>query len=129
MAVDDDATAERWGEMTLSLVSHLISSKWAVPVLLVLSARPLRRKQLKVMVNGINDDRLDAMLMRHQRWGLVNRSWIAGTRSDEPGYALTELGKSLLQVLEPLAAWQADHDDQLRANRQRWDGAHPATGR
>src|SRR5690349_12121425 len=78
---------------------ELISSKWSLPVLIALVDGPARRKHLKRRVEGINDDRLDATLTRHLRWGLIARDWIAGPRGDEPGYALTSLGRSLLDAL------------------------------
>ena len=110
------------------LAIELIASKWAVPVLLVLENQPSRRKQMKQALIGINDDRLDAALSRHLRWGLVERAWIAGPRTDEPGYELTPLGRSLLRSLASLSAWQEDHEAQLLANRHAWEQAHPSIG-
>jgi DNA-binding HxlR family transcriptional regulator len=126
MAIDDDALAASPSAVKLDIVINLIAAKWAVPVLLVLAAQPVRRKQLKQMLSGINDDRLDAALTRHLRWGLVERSWITGPRADEPGYALTELGESLLRSVGPLARWQSLHEAELLGKRHKWDRAHPA---
>ena len=109
------------------IVLELISTKWSLPILTALADQPVRRKQIKRQVRGINDDRLDATLTRHLRSGLVARDWIAGPRADEPGYALTPLGRSLLRALEPLAAWQHEHLGELVENRRRWDRSHPAS--
>lgn len=105
---------------------ELIATKWSLPILNALAEQPVRRKQLKRQLQGINDDRLDATLTRHLRSGLVERDWIAGPRADEPGYTLTPLGRSLLTSLEPLAKWQHEHLAELVEHRRRWDRIHPA---
>lgn len=109
-------------EFTLSLVS----AKWAVPILLAVRNAPLRRGQIKRAVRGINDDRLDATLLRHLRFGLVRRAWIDGPRSQEPGYELTELGQSILDRLDGFGSWDRDYGDLARTRAREWDLVHPA---
>ncbi|HPU40765.1 MAG: winged helix-turn-helix transcriptional regulator [Microthrixaceae bacterium] len=130
MAVNDEAIAATSPPAGPDLDAiDLIASKWAVPVLRALADHPVRRKQLKQALVGINDDRLDAALSRHLRWGLVVRAWIAGPRTDEPGYELTALGMSLLRSVDSLAAWQQRHEAELIENHRSWEQAHPAVDR
>jgi DNA-binding HxlR family transcriptional regulator len=105
----------------------LLSSKWALPVLVALSDGPARRKHLKRRAAPINDDRLDAALSHHLRDGLITHAWIPGPRRDEPGYALTELGHSLLGALSSLAGWHEDHGHAVAEHRRLWDASHPSS--
>ena len=104
----------------------LISAKWAVPILRAIDAAPMRRCQVKRVLRGINDDRLDATLHRHLRFGLVRRAWIDGPRSQEPGYELTERGRALLDRVDTFASWDREHGDAARAAAHEWDVSHPA---
>lgn len=108
---------------------ELVEPKWSLPILFELAERPARRKQLKRRLCGINDDRLDSTLTRQLRWGLVVREWIAGPRSDEPGYALTPLGRSMLRAFDPLVNWQGENATELDERRRIWDQSHPASAR
>ncbi len=84
---------------------------------------------LAFVVAPINDDRLDAALSHHLRDGLVADAWIPGPRRNERGYALTELGYSLLRALSPLARWHEEHGRSLDEHRRHWDASHPSARR
>ena len=109
------------------LALQLVATKWSLPILVALSNGPVRRHRLKHRLRVINNDRLDATLTRQLRWGLIEKVWIAGARTDEPGYAITPLGASLLCAFEPVARWQVRHRSELVNKRLRWDQAHPAS--
>ena len=61
--------------------------------------------------------------------GLVADAWIPGPRRNERGYALTELGYSLLRALSPLARWHEEHGRSLDEHRRHWDASHPSARR
>lgn len=122
MSESTDATHALVG---IEFALGLISAKWAVPILQAVEHAPIRRGQIKRTLRGINDDRLEATLHRHLRFGLVRRAWIDGPRSQEPGYELTDRGRALLDQVEEFASWDRDHGDAARASAREWDLSHP----
>lgn len=125
MVMSEPATAAH-ALVGIEFALGLISAKWAVPILRAVDGTAVRRGQIKRTLRGINDDRLDATLHRHLRFGLVRRAWIDGPRSQEPGYELTERGRALLDQVDAFASWDRDHGDAARATAREWDLSHPA---
>ena len=70
-----------------------------------LGERPRRYSELLARIGGISKKMLTQTLRKLERNGLVERV--------APGYALTELGASLLPVVGALAAWAELHTDSL----------------
>ena len=102
MTLTREGTVDRSTMQDSAAALTLLSSKWALPVLVALADGPARRKHLKRRAAPINDDRLDAALSHHLRDGLVADAWIPGPRRNERGYALTDAGERLLLHAETM---------------------------
>jgi DNA-binding HxlR family transcriptional regulator len=84
---------------------ELVGDTWSVVVIMALGERPRRYSELLERIGGISKKMLTQTLHRLERNGLVER--------DPPGYRLTELGASLLDVVRALAGWAEEHGDAL----------------
>ena len=83
----------------------LVGDTWPVVVIMALGKRPRRYGELLERIGGISKKMLTQTLRKLERNGLVERA--------APGYALTELGESLLGVVGALAGWAEEHTDAL----------------
>ncbi|GAB3422531.1 helix-turn-helix domain-containing protein [Flindersiella endophytica] len=90
----------------------LLSHTWNLVVLQALSRGPRRPSELQRTIGGIRQKVLTQTLHRLQDNGLVRRR---SYREAPPRveYDLTELGRSLLDAFEPLAAWSHQHADDV----------------
>jgi len=104
----------------------LLSSKWAIDLLLALSHGTRRYHQLLAEVDPISEKVLTQTLRGMQRDGLVGRRLRtnSGPRAGVE-YALTPLGASLAPPLRALAAWSLEHGAQVDGARERFDSVPP----
>lgn len=105
-------------------VLNILGKKWMIPVLAELRAEPRRRKYLFRRLR-VSSSRLDPTIQDLMKWGLIERTWIPNGRTDGPGMAITDLGRSLLELVAALAEWQEAHQPELVANEADWSAAHP----
>ena len=81
-----------------------LADKWAVLVLLAVAPAPIRFNALKRVVEGITQKMLGQTL-RHLEWnGIVERRAYA-TMPMTVEYELTDLGRTLMPVIEGLRSW------------------------
>ena len=72
---------------------------------------PKRYTELLERIGGVSKKMLTQTLRKLERNGLVEH--------DPPEYALTGLGRSLLDVVSALASWAEEHTDEvLRAGKE-----------
>ncbi len=83
-----------------------VGDKWAGMVIRCLEHGPRRFSELRVPMPGVTAKALTKSLRGLERDGLVSRA--AGT-----GYALTPLGRSLLEPMAAMCAWAREHWDEL----------------
>ena len=83
----------------------VIGDTWSVVVIIALGERPRRYSELLERIGGISKKMLTQTLHKLVGNGLVAR--------EASGYALTDLGASLLGVVGALAAWAEAHTDAL----------------
>jgi DNA-binding HxlR family transcriptional regulator len=83
----------------------LVGDTWSVVVIMALGEGPRRHSELLGRIGGISKKMLTQTLRKLEHNGLVERA--------APGYALTELGASLLGVVGALAGWAEEHTDAL----------------
>lgn len=83
----------------------VIGDTWSVVVIIALGERPRRYSELLERIGGISKKMLTQTLHKLVGNGLVAR--------EASGYALTDLGASLLSVVGALAAWAEAHTDAL----------------
>jgi DNA-binding HxlR family transcriptional regulator len=91
-----------------------IGDKWAGMIIRCLESGPRRFSELRVPLPGIAAKTLTKSLRTLQRDGLVSRA-------SHPGrveYALTPLGRSLLQPMAAACAWAQEHWEELLDARE-----------
>ena len=112
------------GSFRCETVLNILGKKWMIPVLAELQAEPRRRKHLFRRLR-VSSSRLDPTIQDLMKWGLIERTWIPNGRTDGPGLAITDLGRSLLELVAALTEWQRVHQSELVANEADWSAAHP----
>jgi DNA-binding HxlR family transcriptional regulator len=98
----------------------LMSSKWAVDVLLALGDGTRRYHELLEDLAPISEKVLTQTLRAMERDGLVGRK----VHPEVPArveYALTPLGATLARPLRALGEWSLAHGDAVGAARERFD--------
>lgn len=97
-----------------------IGDTWSVLIVVLLGHGPLRYSELAQRIEGISPKMLTQTLRALERDGLLTRTVfpVVPPRVD---YALTDLGRSLLVLVEALGEWAEGHIDDVQAARARYD--------
>jgi len=104
---------------TRQVVSTL-GDKWSLLVLYALeNGGTLRFSQLQRTVAGITQKMLTQTLRRLERDGIVSRT-VFPTIPPRVDYALTDLGRSLSDVIAELRTWAYAHMDDIEAAREEY---------
>ena len=109
-----------------SLLPFRFGDKWAALVIRCLEDGPRRFSELRVPLRRVTPKVLTQSLRGLERSGLISRAASPGA---EPRveYALTPLGRSLLEPLEAACAWADEHwDELLDAHEQHATNPDPA---
>jgi DNA-binding HxlR family transcriptional regulator len=110
------------GKCPVRDVLDRIGDAWSLLVILQLWPGPVRFNALKRSIGDVSQ-RMLAVTLRHlERDGLVSRHVIA-TTPPQVEYALTDLGRSLVQPIGALAQWATDSHGAIKAARKRYDTA------
>ena len=105
----------------ISDVLARVGDKWSVLVVTRLGDGPIRFNELKRSIGGISQRMLTLTLRGLERDGLVTRT-IFPTIPPRVDYALTPLGRDLLQPVSALGAWALRNQDKIARARDRFDG-------
>ncbi|GII80489.1 transcriptional regulator [Sphaerisporangium rufum] len=111
-----------------------ISDKWVALILAALGGsgplgpgdhaagepRPMRYSELARKLAGVSQKMLTQTLRSLERDGLVSRT-VTPTVPVTVTYELTELGRSLQQVIRGLKVWAEAHMDEVAAHREEYD--------
>ncbi len=92
-----------------------IGDTWSVLIVISLAGGPQRYTELARRIEGVSPKMLTQTLRGLERDGLISRTVhpVVPPRVD---YALTDLGRRLLTVVEALEAWaESNMDDVVRA--------------
>lgn len=108
-------------ELFRSVLSR-IGDKWSVMLVGMLLEGPLRFTELKRTTPGISGRMLTHTLRQLERDGLVEREVFAEI-PPRVVYRSTPLGKSLAIPVMAVAEWASAHQDEIIANRDRYDEA------
>jgi len=97
-----------------------VGDKWTVFVVRLLADRPMRFNELKRAVDGISQRMLTLTLRGLERDGLVTRT-VYPTVPPRVDYALTDLGQTLITMLQGLGEWAIANRPTIVAARAAYD--------
>lgn len=97
-----------------------IGDKWSILILTGLKKESLRFSQLKRNIPDISQRMLTKTLRSLERDGLIHRH-VTPTTPPRVDYSLTDLGRSLVQVLEPVAGWALEQRIKIANSRAAFD--------
>ncbi|MES1158789.1 MAG: helix-turn-helix domain-containing protein [Terricaulis silvestris] len=97
-----------------------VGDKWSVLIIAQLGQGPRRFNEIKRMVDGISQRMLTLTLRGLERDGLVTRT-VTPSIPPRVDYALTELGRDLLNPVQALGEWAVKHRTCVQAARARFD--------
>jgi len=101
----------------IRMVLSRVTGKWQMLILLCLEDGPLRFGAMKRTIGDITQRVLTENLRGLERDGHLTRTVHAGPPL-AVSYALTDQGRSLVEVLKPLALWAADHFNSVMTARE-----------
>ncbi|MBJ6765666.1 helix-turn-helix transcriptional regulator [Myxococcaceae bacterium JPH2] len=99
-----------------------VGDKWSVLVIVNLGAGTLRFSDLKRALDGISQRMLTLTLRGLERDGLVLRT-VLPTNPPRVDYALTNLGRTLLEPVTVLALWAERNCPEVQRAREAFDRA------
>jgi DNA-binding HxlR family transcriptional regulator len=105
-----------------------VGDKWSVLVVTRLGDEPLRFNELRRSIGGISQRMLTLTLRGLERDGLVTRT-VFPTIPPRVDYALTPLGRDLLQPVSALGAWALRNQEKIARAREQFDGNCEARGK
>ena len=105
-------------------VLNRVGDKWSIFVVALLGSGPRRFSDLRRRIEGISQRMLTLTLRGLERDGLVTRT-IYPTIPPRVDYALTPLGKTLLEPVQALANWADAHRSEIHEARGRYDRKDP----
>ena len=94
-------------------VIDLIGGKWRLPIIIALSFKIHRFKELERQIGGITPRMLSKELKDLEINGLVNRD-VFNTTPVTVEYSLTDYGKSLDKVIETMREWGVTHRNKIK---------------
>ena len=100
------------------VVLNRIADKWTALIIHVLAAGTRRYAELQREIGGISQKMLTQTLRSLERDGLVLRK-VHPVVPPKVEYALTPLGRTLIEPLNAICHWSEKHLPQLEANRAR----------
>jgi DNA-binding HxlR family transcriptional regulator len=102
-------------------VLALIGEKWVSLVVGALEGKVMRFGELKRVCEGISQKMLTQALRRLERDGLVTRTLYTDILPLKAEYQLTELGASLLPIVQSAKLWAEENLHQIEENRVLYD--------
>jgi DNA-binding HxlR family transcriptional regulator len=104
----------------ISTVLARVGDKWTVLIVVLLGDGPMRFNEIRRRVAGISQRMLTFTLRGLERDGLVTRT-VFPSSPQRVDYALTKLGRSLWEAVDPLGTWARAHASQILASREQFD--------
>lgn len=101
-------------------ILNRVGDKWSVLVVVLLGEGAQRFNEMKRTIGGISQRMLTATLRGLERDGLINRT-VHPTNPPQVEYALTALGRSLLEPVSTLAIWAQGHRAEVHRAREAFD--------
>ena len=105
-----------------------VGDKWSILVVSRLGEGTLRFNELRRSIGGISQRMLTLTLRGLERDGLVTRT-VFPTIPPRVDYALTPLGRDLLDPVATLGAWAIRNQAKIARAREQFDGNCAARGK
>lgn len=102
---------------------ELLSDKWRIALLHLLTTGPLRTNQLHRFIEEVSAKVLTQTLRGMERDGLIERR-VVSEAPPHVEYQLTQMGRSVVEPLRELCHWAQAHVEERDAARERYDQAH-----
>jgi DNA-binding HxlR family transcriptional regulator len=99
-----------------------VGDKWSVLVVTRLGGEPVRFNELRRSIGGISQRMLTLTLRGLERDGLITRT-IFPTIPPRVEYALTALGRDLLQPVSSLSEWALRNQAKIARAREQFDSS------
>ena len=100
-----------------------VGDKWSVLVIALLGEHGQRFTELRRSIDGISQRMLTLTLRQLERDGLVSRT-VHATVPPRVDYALTPLGRSVLEPISGLMQWAQAHGTDVAEARRRYESDH-----
>jgi DNA-binding HxlR family transcriptional regulator len=97
-----------------------VGDKWSLLVISLLGERTRRFTELRRSIDGISQRMLTVTLRGLERDGLVTRT-VHPTVPPRVDYALTPMGRTLLDTVRSLVEWADSHVPEIDAARAAYD--------
>ncbi|CDR05494.1 winged helix-turn-helix transcriptional regulator [Streptomyces iranensis] len=110
-----------------ALLPFRFGDKWAALIIRCLQDGPRRFSQLRVPLRRVTPKVLTQSLRGLERDGLVSRT-VHADPAPRVEYALTPLGRSMLEPMDVACAWAAAHWDELLDARESYERRSPGQG-
>ncbi|MFC9432889.1 winged helix-turn-helix transcriptional regulator [Nocardia sp. NPDC057030] len=112
-------------EQHRELLDHVLD-KWSLQILDALCERgSLRFNELRRTIPAVTQKSLTAALRRLERNGMIERV-VTSTRPVAVEYRLTDLGRSLQDLIDALLRWTTTTLPDVERARRRFDAQDPA---
>jgi len=112
----------------ISDILSRVGDKWSVLVVTRLGDGPLRFNELRRTIGGISQRMLTLTLRGLERDGLITRT-VFPTVPPRVDYALTALGRDLLNPVSALGAWAIRNQPKIARAREQFDGVCDESGK
>ena len=101
-------------------ILDLVGDKWSLYIIASLKDGPVRFNELRRRIDGISQRMLTITLRGLERDGLVSRT-LFPTIPPRVDYALTDVGRSLLEPVMALTLWANNNQGNIQSARVRYD--------
>ena len=124
-AGSDTRTASQPTTCRAREVLQRVGDKWSVLAIDLLGQGTMRFGELHRAIDGITARMLTVTLRGLERDGIVTRT-IHPVIPPRVEYALTPMGRTLLDTIGQLVTWTDSHLPEIEAARAAYDARHPA---
>lgn len=97
-----------------------VGDKWSLYVVKCLRDQPLRFNELRRSIEGISQRMLTLTLRSLERDGLITRT-VYASKPPRVDYALTEIGRTLVEPVVALLSWAEHHRIYIHYSRLSFD--------
>lgn len=101
-------------------ILHHVGDKWSVLIIVLLRERSRRYSELEREIGTVSKKMLTSTLRNLERDGFVTRA-VTPTIPPRVDYALTELGREVMEPLETLARWALTNNERVMSARKTYD--------